>query len=600
MREPVIGIDLGTTFSAVASVVDGRPEIVLNRDSKRLTPSMVGFTERGDRLVGDRARLLAEDMPENVVFAAKRFIGRRWSQSLADQAKELVPYGLVAGPNGEVRIRIAGRTLPVTQISAMILGELRLDAESHFGKPVHQAVVTVPANFDDGQRNATKEAARIAGLEVLRILNEPTAAAVAYGLDRGFQGRALVFDLGGGTFDVSILEVQNGVFEVRATGGDPYLGGEDFDNRIVQWLLAQVAPGVREAVSADPLSMQRLKVAAEKAKRTLSTAQEAHIAIAGLGDHRDGRNVCDLQTALTRDFFDAVSQPLSERCMDVCKQVMLEAKVEPSAVDAVLLVGGMTRVPMVRRLVSSLFGREPVGGVNPDEVVALGAAIHAHEIAQRSGRALLIDVAAQSLGVGVLGGRVRKLIAKNTTIPVSVREIFLPGQAGQTRARIPIYQGESDEQDTNHKLGELVLRELNGGERASAPIEVVFELASDATLSVRATDLKTGQAEAIRIEARPQLAPGEEQRLAREEAAYAQQRSAEDAKGQGEHFERLLQKAERLVRILQRGAQDHPTDEARATVSSVQTLVDLGRAALAAANADQIAEVRVRLARFVN
>jgi molecular chaperone DnaK len=364
--------------------------------------------------------------------------------------------------------------------------------------------------------------------------------------------------------------------------------------------VAQVPPGVREALASDPLSMQRLKVAAETAKRTLSTAHEAHIAVKGLGDHGDGRKLFDLDTALTRDFFEGLSQPLSERCLEVCKQVMQEAKIEPNAVDAVLLVGGMTRVPLLRRLVSTLFGRDPVGGVNPDEVVALGAAIHAHEIAQRSGRALLIDVAAQSLGVGVLGGRVRKLIAKNTTIPVSVREIFLPGQAGQTRARIPIYQGENEEQDANHKLGELVLRELNGGDRASAPIEVVFELASDATLSVRATDLNTGQAEAIRIEARPQLAPGEEQRLAREEAAYAQKRSAEDAQRQGDHFERLLQKAERLVRILQRGVEENPTDEARATVSSVQTLVDLGRAALAAANPQQIAEIRVRLARFVN
>jgi molecular chaperone DnaK len=599
MREPVIGIDLGTTFSAVASVVDGRPDLLPNRDGKRLTPSMVGFTEHGERRVGERARLLAEEMPENVVFAAKRFIGRRWTPALAAEAKGQVPYGIVSGPNGEVRIRIAGRTLPVTQISAMILGELRLAAEAHFGRSVRQAVITVPANFDDGQRNATKEAARIAGLEVLRIINEPTAAAVAYGLGRAFQGRALVFDLGGGTFDVSILEVRDGVFEVRATGGDSHLGGEDFDHRIVEWLLTQIPPGLYEAVAADPLSMQRLKVAAERAKRTLTTASEADVDVPALGDHGDGRKLCDLRTVLTRDAFELLARPLSERCVAVCEQVLQEANFEPRSVDAVLLVGGMTRVPLVRRLVAGLFGKEPVGGVNPDEVVALGAAIQAEEIAQRSGRALLIDVAPQSLGVGVLGGRIRKLIPKNTTIPVSVREIFLPGRAGQRRARIPIFQGESEAQGANHKLGELVLHELAVFERASAPIEVVFELASDATLSVRATDVNTGRAQAIRIEARTQLAAGEEHRLTREEENYARQRAAEDAARRDENFERLLQKAERLVRILERGVEENPSEEARAAVLSVRNLVDLGRAAVAEANADQMAEVRARLTRFV-
>jgi molecular chaperone DnaK len=600
MDEPVIGIDLGTTWSAVASVAEGRPFLISNRQGARLTPSLAGFTPAGGAVVGEAARMLAETHPDHVAFAAKRFIGRKWTPDMAAAAREVVPYPVVGGPDGEVRLRIAGRALPVTEISAMILGELRADAEAQWGRTVRRAVITVPANFDDGQRNATKEAARIAGLEVLRIVNEPTAAALAYGLSKNFSGRALVFDLGGGTFDVSILEVRDGVFEVRATGGDPHLGGEDFDNRIVQWLLAQLPQPGSDGVARDPVSLQRLKAAAEKAKRELTTQLEARISLPGLRAGEGGPTV-ELETALTRDFFETLSRPLSERCLSVCQQTLREAEVEPTSMDAVLLVGGMTRVPLVRQLVADFFGRAPASGIHPDEVVALGAAIHAHEVAGQAGRALLLDVAAHALGVGVVGGRVRRLIPKNTTIPTSVREIFYPGSTGQTRARLPIYEGESEFASEAHKLGEVVLEDLPAGARDASPIEVVFELAVDGTLGVCATELSTGKAEAIRIESAARLTPAEEARLTAEQARRAQGRAAQDAAEAPAQLERLFARGERLARLLEQGVQEDPStaDEARRAVAEVRALLDVGRAAMKAQDPAQMAEVRTSLLKLL-
>jgi molecular chaperone DnaK len=601
MREPVIGIDLGTTYSAVATVEEGRPKVIVNRVGGRLTPSMIGFGRAGERLVGDAARMLASELPEHVAWATKRWIGRRWSLELAEEAKKVVPYPLVAGPANEVRIKVANRTLPITQVSAMILGELRLDAEAYFGRPVNKAVITVPANFDDSQRTATKEAARIAGLDVLRIINEPTAAAVAYGLGATFAGRALVFDLGGGTFDVSILEVQNGVFEVKATGGDPQLGGEDFDNRIVQWLLAQVPENFREVVAKDKLSFQRLKVAAERAKRELTEKSEAQIDVAELGDHttQGNRKFTEVETALTRDFFHVLCEPLSKRCIEVCRDVMTEAKLERGQIDAVLLVGGMTRVPLVQKLVTEFFGKPPSKGFNPDEVVALGAAVQANELAERGGAALLIDVASHSLGVGVFGGHVRRLIQRNTAIPVVAREVFVPSAGGQTAARIPIYQGEGDTAEENSKLGELVLRDLATGSRADVPIEVTFELSSEGTLSVRAIDTTTGLAEAIRIEARTDLSGGELEKLRQEQAAHAKAASARDAENSVDQFKKVIDKAEKLARMLEASATENPSEGATAAVANVRSLIDAGRAALKAQDSAQMANVTRMIEKLV-
>lgn len=595
MTEPVVGIDLGTTNSVVATVDQGRAKVIPNRAGSPLTPSMIGFLPNGERVVGERARLLAEEHAENVAYATKRFIGRRWTPELAAEAKGLVPFALVGGPQGEIRVKVAGRTLPVTQISAMILGELRLDAQMRFGIPVSKAVITVPANFDDAQRQATKEAARIAGFEVLRIINEPTAAAVAYGLTKSFQGRALVFDLGGGTFDVSILEIQDGVFEVKATGGDSRLGGEDFDNRIAQWLLAQIPDSLREATARDKLSMQRLKTAAEKAKRQLSSTMEALIAVPGLGDHAGGKKEVELETALTRSFFETLSEPLSRRCIAVCERVMAEAHLNPKAVDAVLLVGGMTRVPLIRRLVTEFFGKEPVPGVDPDLVVSLGAAIHASEVAGRSTAALLIDVASHSLGVGILGGGVKRLVSKNTAIPIAHTEIFLPSHAGQTEARIEIYQGESDRADENTMLGEVVLKDLTVVTRADAPINVTFEISSEGTLSVRATDVASGLSEALRIQARTELNSAEVEKLSREQSDYAAGRSREDEATNAQAFRRVIDSADKYVRLLEKSARENPSLDADAAVATVKSLLTAGIQAIEAGNAPRMSEISSQL-----
>lgn len=603
MREPVIGIDLGTSTSAVATVEGGRPRIIPNRNGAPLTPSLVGFSPKGERVVGDAAARLEDELPENVAAATKRFIGRRWSAELAEDAASIVAYPLIEGPNGEIRVEIAGRVLPITQVSAMILGELKLDAQAYFGRPVTQCVITVPANFDDPQRQATKEAAQIAGLEVMRIVNEPTAAAVAYGLTQKFEGRALVFDLGGGTFDVSILEVERGVFQVKATGGDPLLGGEDFDARIVQWLLAQLPEPFRAAARNDKLSLRRLHVAAETAKRELSVAEEAFLSVRGLGNHAAGTDasLTDLDTALTRPFFETLSEPLTRRCMAVCQKLMTEARLEPQSVDVILLVGGMTRVPLIRRLVADFFGKEPVTGVNPDEVVALGAAVHASELAaQADSQALLIDVASHSLSVGTLGGGVRKLVAKNTPIPTVAKEMFLPGRAGQNEARIEIFQGEHDFSDENVKLGEVVLKRLQVVERAGNPLEVTFQLSSEGTLSVKAVDTISGQAETLQLEARAELPRAELEKLEKEQRAYAKDREKKDAVISSNSFKRLLDKGEKLAALLQKSAEENPSLEAEALVGSVKSLLDQGRAAFKMQNAAQMVELGGRLHQLVS
>ena len=602
MREPVVGIDLGTSTSAVATVENGKPRVLPNRGGRSLTPSLVGFTPDGVRMVGEEARLLAVSRPSDVAAATKRFIGRRWSPTLVHEARTLVPYPLVEGPNGEVRARLAGRVLPLTQISAMVLGELKLDAEAHFGRPVHKCVITVPANFDDNQRAATKQAAHIAGLHVLRIVNEPTAAAVAYGLTSKFEGKALVFDLGGGTFDVSILEVESGVFQVQATGGDPVLGGEDFDQAVVRWLVAQLPLPHRETAARDTLSLQRLKIAAEQAKRELSQADQARVTASGLGDHGPGGTLVDLDVRLSRAEFERLVEPLVTRTLDVTRQMMKEAKATSKDIQIILLVGGMTRVPLVRKRVAELFGKAPVVGVNPDEVVALGAAVHASEIVAQDGETLLIDVASHSLGVGVYGGGVRKVVRKNTSIPAVAREVFLPSAGGQNKARIVIYQGESDSTDENVKLGEVLLSDLRVKHRADTPLEVTFELSSEGTVSVRCMDLTSGLSEALRITQRTELSADEVRALRAEQAAYHADRADPETRELAD-FESLLEQGDTLRRALEAGARRSDEEPERAAtvklVEDLRSLVHLGRTAALAKNRGQMSDVTNRLGTLV-
>jgi molecular chaperone DnaK len=602
MREPVVGIDLGTSTSAVATVENGKPRVLSNRIGRSLTPSLVGFTTDGVRVVGEEARLLAVTRPSDVAAATKRFIGRRWNPKLVQEARSLVAYPLVEGPSGEIRARIAGRVLPLTQISAMVLGELKLDAEAHFGRPVQKCVITVPANFDDNQRAATKQAAQIAGLHVLRIVNEPTAAAVAYGLTSKFEGKALVFDLGGGTFDVSILEVESGVFQVQATGGDPVLGGEDFDAAVVQWLLSQLPLAQREGAAHDTISIQRLKIAAEQAKRELSEADEARVTASGLGDHGPGGTLVDLDVRLTRPEFERLVEPLVTRALEVTRKMMEEANASPKDIQIILLVGGMTRVPLIRKRVAELFGKPPVVGVNPDEVVALGAAVHASEIVAQDGETLLIDVASHSLGVGVFGGGVRKVVKKNTAIPVVAREVFLPSAGGQNKARIVIYQGESDQSEGNVKLGEVLLSDLRVKYRVDTPLEVTFELSSEGTVSVRCMDLTSGLSEALRITQRTELSADEVKALRAEQAAYHADRAEPETRELAE-FETLLEQGDTLRRALEAGARRSDDEKERAAtvklVDDLRSLVHLGRTAALAKNRGQMMDVTVRLGTLV-
>jgi molecular chaperone DnaK len=595
VREPVVGIDLGTSNSVVATVERGGPRVIPSRVGGRLTPSLVGFLPSGDRVVGERARLLAEELPENVAAATKRFIGRRWTPAVAATARSFASYGVVGGPKEEIRVKLGGRTLPVTQIAAMVLVELRLDAQQHFGRSVRRAVITVPANFDDGQRSATREAARIAGLETLRLVNEPTAAALAFGLGSGFVGHCVVFDLGGGTFDASVLEVRDGVFEVRATGGDPFLGGIDFDQKIVEWFLERLAPTERALVAGDKLSLQKVKVAAERAKQQLTSSEQALLALDGLGPRRD----LSLGATLSRDLFETLCDPLAGKCIATCARVVEEAKLRPEQVGAVLLVGGMTRVPLVRQLVADFFNQAPNCTVDPDEAVALGAAIQAAELAEQRKAALLIDVASHSIGVKIAGGRMRRLIARNTAIPVVAREVFVPARAEQTQVRIPILQGEGDRAEQNTPLGELVLRDLEQGDRAERGIEVTFELSADGILSVRATDQRLGISDAATLESRAQLGEAEAQALADEQAAYLEKTSAEDDEHAAKALKRLLTRANRTAEGLRQSAGGHPPPDLVASIGALDALAALGQAAIESGQPEEIAAVRTRLARVL-
>jgi molecular chaperone DnaK len=517
--EPSIGIDLGTTNSAVATVVGGPPRLIERRTGQRLLPSMVGFTPSGERVVGEPARFLAETFPENVAYATKRFMGQRWTPELATRMRNVLPFAIVSGPSDDVRVKIGGRTLPVVQVAAMILTELRLDAEAFFRGPVRRAVLTVPANFNDAQRQATQEAARLAGLEVLRLLNEPTAAALAFGLTTGFEGRAIVLDLGGGTFDVSLLEVNQGIFEVIGTGGDPFLGGEDFDQRVVRWLLEQIKdPALRDRAAYDRTALQRLKVVAEQAKCALSTLEETQISATILPDtHGTGYG---LTATLTRPFLEKLVEPLVERCLDIITATLTETRVAAESVNSVLVVGGMSRMPLVRRRLTERFKREPASGVSPDEAVALGAAVHAGELSARSGGVVLLDIVGSTLGVGITGGACKPLLRKRTQLPCQVTEIFHPSRDGQTVARIPVFQGESLRAQENFLLGELTLDGLRPAQRGQTSIAVTFEMGTDGVLGVKAIDEVTGNEESAKILARTDLKAAEAAHIAAEESEH--------------------------------------------------------------------------------
>jgi molecular chaperone DnaK len=498
-QEPVIGIDLGTTNSVVALVERGVPRVIPNRQSSNLTPSVVAVARNGKRLVGQIAKRQSVTNPEGTALAVKRFIGRKWSDPRIQEIKSRYSYELQAGEHDDIRIKLPDRTYAPPEISAMVLAELKLDAEAFFGKPVKKVVITVPAYFNDGQRQATKDAGAIAGLEVLRIINEPTAAALAYGFGKQVAGKLAVFDLGGGTFDVSVLEVNKGVFEVKSTGGDTFLGGEDFDNRIVEWLVFGFAKEFNVDLREDRMAMQRLRDAAEKSKCELSTAREAQVNLPFLFTPKGGGAALHLNRVLTREKLEELTADLVERCVLHCKSTLEEAKVRPADLKEVLLVGGMTRMPRVQDAVRKFFGREPSKGVHPDEVVALGAAVQASSLTQAESEVLLLDVTPQSLGVAVAGGYMRVLIPKNTTVPTHVSEVFTTSRDQQTLVKIMVLQGENQMAKSNELLGEFLLTNLRAGPRGTVEIEVNFDISAEGILSVRGRDKETGREQTITV-----------------------------------------------------------------------------------------------------
>ncbi len=516
--EPVIGIDLGTTNSVVATVRDGVPRVIPSRTGQLLTPSIVAVAKNGKELVGGLAKRQAITNAENTVYAAKRLIGRRWGSREVEDARRVLPYELTAGPEGnDVRIKLGGRVVTIPEVSALVLAELKADAEAWFGRPVTQAVVTVPAYFNDGQRQATKDAGRIAGLEVLRIINEPTSAALAYGFGKLIEKKVVVFDLGGGTFDVSVLDIGKSVFDVVAVGGDTYLGGEDFDRRVMDWLtftFARENGGVD--LRQDKMALQRLKDAAEKAKIELSAVPASDIHLPFLASAGDGKQALHLTKQLGREKLEEITKDLVDRCIAVTERTLRDAGVRPNQVDEVILVGGMTRMPRVQRAVREFFGKEPCKGVHPDEVVALGAAIQAQALtapAQPGNDVLLLDVTPQNLGLLVVGGYFQTVIPRNTTVPTSQTHLFTTVQDQQTSVRIAVLQGEKERAIDNELLGEFILAGIRPARRGEVSIEVTFDISADGIVGVAARDVDTGQQQSITVTATSGLTEEELRRI---------------------------------------------------------------------------------------
>ena len=520
----VIGIDLGTTNSCIA-IMDGRDaKVVENAEGARTTPSMVAFADAGERLVGQPAKRQAVTNPENTLFAIKRLIGRRYDDPITKEDKKLVPYQIVKGDNGDAWVEAEGQKYSPSQISAFILQKMKETAESYLGEPVTQAVITVPAYFNDSQRQATKDAGKIAGLEVLRIINEPTAAALAYGLEKKDSGVIAVYDLGGGTFDVSVLEIGDGVFEVKSTNGDTFLGGEDFDKRIVDYLADEFKKENTIDLREDRLALQRLKEAAEKAKIELSSTAQTEVNLPFITADQSGPK--HLNIKLSRSKLEALVEDLVERTVAPCKQALKDAGLKASEIDEVILVGGMTRMPKVQEVVKSFFGREPHKGVNPDEVVAIGAAIQGGVLKGDVKDVLLLDVTPLSLGIETLGGVFTRLIDRNTTIPTRKSQVFSTAEDNQTAVTIRVFQGEREMAADNKILGQFDLVGIPPAQRGLPQIEVTFDIDANGIVNVSAKDKATGKEQQIRIQASGGLADDDIERMVQE----AEQHAEEDKK----------------------------------------------------------------------
>jgi molecular chaperone DnaK len=544
----IIGIDLGTTNSVVAVMEGGEPVVISNAEGNRLTPSVVAMNKSGERLVGQVAKRQAVSNPENTVFSVKRFMGRKLSDPLVQRDKDLVPYKMAAAPNGDVRVLLSSQEHAPQEISAMVLQKLKADAEAYLGEPVVQVVITVPAYFNDSQRQATKDAGKIAGLDVLRIINEPTASALAYGLDKqGKDQTIVVYDLGGGTFDISILELGDGVFEVKATNGDTHLGGDDFDQRIIEWLATEFKRETGIDLRTDRTALQRLKEAGEKAKMELSTVLQTEVNLPFITADATGPR--HLNINISRAKLEQLTGDLIDRTIAPVKQALSDAGLRPNDIDEIIMVGGQTRMPAVQEAVRRFFNKEPHKGVNPDEVVAIGAAVQAGVLAGDVKDVLLLDVTPLTLGIETLGGVMTPLIERNTTIPTRKSQVFSTASDGQASVEVHVLQGERAEARLNKSLNKFVLDGIPSAPRGVPQVEVTFDIDANGILKVSATDKATGKVQHITITASSGLSDEEIEQMVRDAEAHADEdRKRRELIGVRNSADTLIYSAEKSLR----------------------------------------------------